>query len=244
MKTIDVTPGLPNIVTVDEQCTRSETISSPAGSLLDTIALHVAQPIPIGFAELDDHGLLINANARFFELSSKLGRGAPVAAAMDAESGARIAKLMEEISQHPDQATHMDGGFMGPEPRSAALTLSAVGEGRVSVFAIDKTESKMLEAQLAQSQKMQAIGQLASGLAHDFNNMLTPIIGFADLLLAKMRPTDPSFQDVMSIKQNANRAAGLVRHLLALQRNQSQVTSRHPSAYTESERSAARHPGL
>ena len=55
---------------------------------------------------------------------------------------------------------------------------------------------------------MQAIGQLAGGVAHDFNNVLTAIIGYSDLLLANHRPTDPSFQDIMQIKQNANRAAG------------------------------------
>ena len=67
---------------------------------------------------------------------------------------------------------------------------------------------------------MQAVGQLAGGIAHDFNNVLTAIIGFSDLLLANHRPSDPSFQDIMNIKQNANRAAGLVRQLLAFSRRQ------------------------
>src|SRR5215207_11680178 len=67
---------------------------------------------------------------------------------------------------------------------------------------------------------MQAIGQLAGGVAHDFNNVLTAIIGFSDLLLAKHRPTDPAFGDIMNIKQNANRAANLVRQLLAFSRRQ------------------------
>ncbi len=67
---------------------------------------------------------------------------------------------------------------------------------------------------------MQAIGQLAGGVAHDFNNVLTAIIGYSDLLLANHRPTDPSFRDIMQIKQNANRAAGLVRQLLAFSRRQ------------------------
>jgi two-component system cell cycle sensor histidine kinase/response regulator CckA len=67
---------------------------------------------------------------------------------------------------------------------------------------------------------MQAIGQLAGGVAHDFNNVLTAIIGFSDLLLAQHRPSDPAFQDIMNIKQNANRAAGLVRQLLAFSRRQ------------------------
>jgi two-component system cell cycle sensor histidine kinase/response regulator CckA len=67
---------------------------------------------------------------------------------------------------------------------------------------------------------MQAIGQLAGGIAHDFNNVLTAIIGFSDLLLANHRPSDPSFADIMNIKNNANRAAGLVRHMLAFSRKQ------------------------
>jgi hypothetical protein len=74
--------------------------------------------------------------------------------------------------------------------------------------------------QLVQSQKMQAVGQLAGGMAHDFNNVLTAIIGFSDLLLARHRPTDPAFADIMNIKQNANRAANLVRQLLAFSRRQ------------------------
>ena len=79
---------------------------------------------------------------------------------------------------------------------------------------------RTLQENFAQSQKMQAIGQLAGGIAHDFNNVLTAIIGYSDLLLANHRPTDPSFQDIMQIKQNANRAAGLVRQLLAFSRRQ------------------------
>ena len=90
----------------------------------------------------------------------------------------------------------------------------------VIVHAIDTTEQRALELQFAQSQKMQAVGQLAGGIAHDFNNVLTAIIGFSELLLANHRPTDPAFQDIMNIKQNANRAAGLVRQLLAFSRQQ------------------------
>jgi two-component system cell cycle sensor histidine kinase/response regulator CckA len=77
-----------------------------------------------------------------------------------------------------------------------------------------------LEIQFAQSQKMQAVGQLAGGVAHDFNNLLTAMIGFCDLLLMRFKPGDPSFADIMQIKQNANRAANLVRQLLAFSRQQ------------------------
>ena len=85
---------------------------------------------------------------------------------------------------------------------------------------IDLTEQKDLEKQFAQSQKMQAVGQLAGGVAHDFNNLLTAIIGFSDLLLLRHKPGDPSFGDIMQIKQNSNRAANLVRQLLAFSRQQ------------------------
>jgi len=88
------------------------------------------------------------------------------------------------------------------------------------VYVLDTTDQRALEAQFAQAQKMQAVGELAGGVAHDFNNVLQGILGYADLLLANHRPTDPSFQDIMQIKQNANRAAGLVRHLLAFSRRQ------------------------
>jgi two-component system cell cycle sensor histidine kinase/response regulator CckA len=88
------------------------------------------------------------------------------------------------------------------------------------LYFIDATEQKHLQIQFAQSQKMQAIGQLAGGVAHDFNNLLTAMIGFCDLLLQRHKPGDQSFNDIMQIKQNGNRAANLVRQLLAFSRQQ------------------------
>lgn len=85
---------------------------------------------------------------------------------------------------------------------------------------IDISEQKRLEDQFIQSQKMQAVGQLAGGIAHDFNNLLTAMIGYSDLLLQRYLPNDPSYTDVMQIRQNANRAANLVRQLLAFSRRQ------------------------
>lgn len=88
------------------------------------------------------------------------------------------------------------------------------------IYFIDITERKELQQQFVQSQKMQAVGQLAGGIAHDFNNLLTAMIGYCDLLLEKYIPSDQSFNDVMQIKQNANRASNLVRQLLAFSRQQ------------------------
>jgi two-component system cell cycle sensor histidine kinase/response regulator CckA len=84
----------------------------------------------------------------------------------------------------------------------------------------DMTEFKSLEAQFVQSQKMQAIGQLAGGVAHDFNNLLTAISGHCELLLMRSRDGDPDFNDLTQIKENTNRAAGLVSQLLAFSRKQ------------------------
>jgi len=97
-----------------------------------------------------------------------------------------------------------------------------VEQGRVGVLAVlnDATALKTLEAQFVQSQKMQAIGQLAGGVAHDFNNLLTAISGHCDLLLLRHGREDADFADLQQIHQNANRAAALVRQLLAFSRKQ------------------------
>lgn len=96
---------------------------------------------------------------------------------------------------------------------------SGAGSGLLLHF-MDTTEQRNLEAQFAQSQKMQAVGQLAGGVAHDFNNLLTAIIGHTDLLMLRFHPGDEAFPDMMQIKQNANRAANLIRQLLAFSRRQ------------------------
>nr|WP_226341016.1 ATP-binding protein [Gemmobacter serpentinus] len=97
-----------------------------------------------------------------------------------------------------------------------------VEQGRTVVLAVlnDATALKTLEAQFTQSQKMQAIGQLAGGISHDFNNLLTAISGHCDLLLLRHDTVDPEYADLEQIRQNANRAAGLVGQLLAFSRKQ------------------------
>src|SRR3546814_6587824 len=97
------------------------------------------------------------------------------------------------------------------------------GQSAQLVYLVDTTDQRSLQSQFHQSQKMQAVVQLAGGIAHDFNNLLTAMIGFCDLLLQRHQPGDQSFADVMQIKQNASRAANLVRQLLAFSRQQTLV---------------------
>lgn len=93
-------------------------------------------------------------------------------------------------------------------------------ENNIILSFIEITKQKVLEQEAGHNQKMQAVGQLAGGIAHDFNNILTAIIMSCDFLLASHRSSDPSHPDLLTIKQNANRAASLVQQLLAFSRRQ------------------------
>ncbi|MFZ3136747.1 MAG: PAS domain S-box protein [Thermodesulfovibrionales bacterium] len=84
----------------------------------------------------------------------------------------------------------------------------------------DITERKSLENQLYQAQKMEAVGQLAGGVAHDFNNILTIVIGYADLLQMEMNKDDPLRNDITQILNAAQRGANLTLALLTLSRKQ------------------------
>ncbi|MEJ6710348.1 MAG: ATP-binding protein [Amylibacter sp.] len=94
------------------------------------------------------------------------------------------------------------------------------GQGGLIATLSDATELKSLEAQFVQSQKMQAIGQLAGRVAHDFNNLLTAISGYCDLHLLRHEKGDQDHADLIQITHNANRAAALVGQLLAFSRKQ------------------------
>ncbi len=174
---------------------------------------------PIGLAGATIGGVLKRANVQFLSLSAQLKLQGEIARAIKEPDLAEFKAALAEAVAAPEKPVVLEVMLEDDAPRAVQLTLCRTGD-EVVVFAVDRTQNKALEVQLAQSQKMQAVGQLASGIAHDFNNVLTPIIGFADLLLAKMRPTDAAFADIMNIKQNANRAANLVRQLLAFSRKQ------------------------
>ena len=179
----------------------------------------------IGIAEVDETGRIGRANAAFARLLGKSAmQNALLGNLVDARQRLDVERALEK-TRDGQIVPAVDANLAGDEKRTAQLFFSSEenlssAPGRFIVHAVETTAQRSLEIQFAQSQKMQAVGQLAGGMAHDFNNILTAIIGFSDLLLTRHKPADPSFRDIMNIKQSANRAANLVRQLLAFSRRQ------------------------
>jgi two-component system cell cycle sensor histidine kinase/response regulator CckA len=184
---------------------------------------------PFGMATIAADGRILNANATFAHLFRD-GAAREITTTVDIVGRVTDVDARAALQRAIDQALK---GRAGDEPveitlgQDGAITrrlflnpVSGGGEAAAVVYVIDATEQKALELKYAQSTKMEAVGKLAGGIAHDFNNVLTAIIGFSDLLLQTHRPTDAAYKDIMNIKQNANRAAGMVRQLLAFSRRQ------------------------
>jgi two-component system cell cycle sensor histidine kinase/response regulator CckA len=184
---------------------------------------------PMAIATVDRGGAVVRANARYAKLAQGLNP--------DGAAGKSIFRAVSERDRHLviaaiNQAAEGQGDIApvevlldGGKERWGQFFVTAVEEDErdteaAIVYLLETTERRALENQINQSQKMEMVGQLAGGIAHDFNNVLSAIMMATDFLLNAHKPTDPSFQDIMQIKQNANRAAALVRHLLAFSRKQ------------------------
>ena len=189
---------------------------------------------PMAIAGVDASGRILRTNAPFLQLFSSVvdrdavDRRVRFETIVHDRDRPAFAAAFEKARQRQANIEAIDSVLPGNEERHIRFYVNAVADGAAGdgveeaaiVYAVETTEQKALEGQMAQSQKMQAVGQLAGGIAHDFNNVLTAIIMASDLLLTNHRPSDPSFPDIMNIKQNANRAASLVRQLLAFSRKQ------------------------
>ena len=185
---------------------------------------------PFGIAMLTGNGGILSFNAPFARMFFDAGLGAAgdirslLEKAGDAEAMKAMDAALSEVAIGRTPLSPIEISF-GPEKQfTRRLYLAPVRDGQpgeaATLYAIDATEQKALELKYAQSTKMEAVGKLAGGIAHDFNNVLTAILGFSDLLLQTHRPFDPAHKDIMNIKKEASRAAGLVRQLLAFSRRQ------------------------
>lgn len=189
----------------------------------------VIEAAPIGMAVLQEAGILLRTNKALTDLTTvSMLPGEPFVNGIDKADRKSTEDFIAEIRNGTGLHKTIEVHLAGKTERTGQLYGSRVENvefagktiDAIILYFVDATDQKQLEVQFAQSQKMQAVGQLAGGVAHDFNNVLTAIIGHCDLLFSQHKVGDPSFADINQIKQNANRAADLVRQLLAFSRKQ------------------------
>jgi len=181
--------------------------------------------LPLGLAMTDRDGRFLFGNEAFLR---SVGRGEGELPAFPTDLVVREDKtpLSDAVRRHGrgpatrgDMAVRLSS--QADEPVSLGLAgVRGLGEAAVLLSLADSSEETELKRQVAQATKMQAVGQLAGGVAHDFNNVLTAIIGTCDLMLLRHTPGDSDYDDIQQIRANSNRAAALTRQLLAFSRQQ------------------------
>ncbi|MEL6677710.1 MAG: ATP-binding protein [Pseudomonadota bacterium] len=180
--------------------------------------------LPLPLVRLDAGGKVVMLNgAAATLLGGPISSGVLVATVLEGLAcpiPQRIREVAESGAPRKPEIARLRGAGEERFVQVSLLPLSVGGQISILMLMSDATELKTLEAQFVQSQKMQAVGQLAGGVAHDFNNLLTALSGHCDLLLLRHEVGDRDHSDLVQIRQNANRAAGLVRQLLAFSRKQ------------------------
>jgi two-component system cell cycle sensor histidine kinase/response regulator CckA len=218
---------------INEGQTWIVTPSDPAAGNLEESFEALLARAPTAMAFTSAKGIIQAANDEFRRL---FGEASEEGSAVSQFGGKSLASLVAETSSQTVRekiaALSASGlAASGPVEVQAALKGSLNKRVRIVVFptanenslvvtAVETGGAPVIDEQTVQGQKLQAVGELAGGIAHDFNNLLTAIIGFSDLLLRRFRASDPAFKDLMNIKNNATRAAELVKQILAYSRKQ------------------------
>ena len=181
--------------------------------------------LPLGLAMTNRDGRFLFANAPFLRAIGHDGIALPSYPsdlAIKEDKGA-LADAVRRYAKGPANSGDMAVRLRSNPEEPVSLGLAGVrglGEAAVLLTLADSSEETRLKRQVAQATKMQAVGQLAGGVAHDFNNVLTAIIGYCDLMLLRHTPGDSDYDDIQQILANSNRAASLTRQLLAFSRQQ------------------------
>jgi two-component system cell cycle sensor histidine kinase/response regulator CckA len=181
--------------------------------------------LPFGLGMADRDGRLLffnNAFARAANLTTTEKPSYPGDLVI-AEDQAAVAEAVRRYAVGPQMSGDLAVRLRTQPVEPISLSLAGVrglGDASVLLSLKDNSEETRLKRQVAQQTKMQAVGQLAGGVAHDFNNVLTAIIGHCDLMLMRHTPGDSDYDDIQQIKSNSNRAASLTRQLLAFSRQQ------------------------
>ncbi|MCY7271112.1 MAG: response regulator [Sphingomonas bacterium] len=181
--------------------------------------------LPLGLALVDRDGRFLTMNKAFKVAGGITDDHATVYPGdlVSKDDKAAVADAVRRNARGPAMSRDLPIQLNAQPGESVALTvagLRGLGDAAVLLLLKDNSEEAKLKRQVAQATKMQAVGQLAGGVAHDFNNILTAIIGHCDLMLMRHTPGDSDYDDIQQIKSNSNRAAGLTRQLLAFSRQQ------------------------
>ena len=181
--------------------------------------------LPIGLALVDRDGRFLTMNQAFRQAAGIKGQSMPVYPGdlVVKEDKAAVADAVRRNARGPAMSGDLAVRLARNPSEPVALTIAGLrglGDAAVLLLLKDNSEEAKLKRQVAQATKMQVVGQLAGGVAHDFNNILTAIIGHCDLMLMRHTPGDSDYDDIQQIKSNSNRAAGLTRQLLAFSRQQ------------------------
>jgi len=181
--------------------------------------------LPLGLAMTDRDGRFLFGNEAFLRSVGREGRGLPAFPTdlVVREDKAAMSDAVRRHGRGPSTSGDVAVRLVDSPEEPVSLGLAGVrglGEAAVLLSLADSSQENQLRRQVAQATKMQAVGQLAGGVAHDFNNVLTAIIGTCDLMLLRHIPGDSDYDDIQQIRANSNRAAALTRQLLAFSRQQ------------------------
>jgi two-component system cell cycle sensor histidine kinase/response regulator CckA len=181
--------------------------------------------LPIGLALVDRDGRFLTMNEAFRQAAGIKGSRMPVYPGdlVVKDDKTAVADAVRRNARGPAMSGDLAVRLSHQTSEPVALTIAGLrglGDAAVLLLLKDNSEEAKLKRQIAQATKMQVVGQLAGGVAHDFNNILTAIIGHCDLMLMRHTPGDSDYDDIQQIKSNSNRAAGLTRQLLAFSRQQ------------------------
>jgi len=206
----------PRLVSAPQLAATEERVVQPPA------AVTFFRDAPIGVAIAEATGKLIEANDAFGRFFGEHAIGRILDQLVEPADKTGVAEALRQAAAGGEAQT-VELRIAGDSDRMAQLYARALNSPdgkRLILYLVDVSEQKALETRFAQSQKMQAVGQLAGGVAHDFNNLLTVIIGNCEFLLMRHPAGDPSFKEINEIHQNALRAATLVGQLLAFSRKQ------------------------
>jgi two-component system cell cycle sensor histidine kinase/response regulator CckA len=205
-----------------------EPVTGRGGSELNAAPVHVQgllAMLPLGLSLVDRDGRFLFTNDAFRRVAGISPETAPVYPGdlVIKEDKAAVSEAIRRFAAGRAMAGDIAIRLVHRPDEPIALTIATargLGEAAVLLSLKDNSEESRLKRQVAQATKMQAVGQLAGGVAHDFNNILTAIIGHCDLMMMRHTPGDSDYDDIQQIKHNSNRAASLTRQLLAFSRQQ------------------------